>query len=139
MTAIVDFPVKPEARPYLDAFERGIGHNAQIEPAWLAGSRRRGLARFGELGFPSRKSESWRYLDLQPLQQQPLLPADPMPGANLERAHELLAHLALPGGVPRLVLVDGRFAQELSALAMPAGVWFGPTHSAIAERDHRLH
>src|ERR1700674_2690440 len=106
MNAIVDFPVKPEARPYLDAFERGIGRRTDAEPAWLARSRRRGLARFAETGFPSRKSESWRYLDLQPLQERPLLPADPVPGENLDAARERLAHLGLSPG-PRLVIVNG--------------------------------
>jgi Fe-S cluster assembly protein SufD len=134
MSAIVDFPVKPEARPYLDAFDRGIGHHAEIEPGWLAGSRRRGLSRFAETGFPSRKSESWRYLDLQPLVRQPLLPSGPAPGENLDAARELLAHLALPGRGPRLVIVDGLVADELSTRDMPAGVWFGATYSAIAER-----
>src|SRR6266487_3938148 len=96
MNAIVDFPVKPEARPYLDAFDRGVGHNPDNEPAWLARTRRRGIARFAETGFPSRKSESWRYLDLQKLQQHPLLPAAEPSGAVLRRMGERLAHLALP-------------------------------------------
>ena len=72
MSAVLDFPVKPEARPYLDAFRATAG-----EPEWLAGFRKQGLSRFAELGFPSRRSESWRYLDLQPLQKQPLLPSEP--------------------------------------------------------------
>ncbi|MGE5270719.1 MAG: hypothetical protein ACM3JG_13715, partial [Thiohalocapsa sp.] len=71
MSAVIDFPVKPEARPYLDAFAPAA------EPAWLAELRRRSLARFAELGFPSRKSERWRYLDLQPLAEAPLPPASP--------------------------------------------------------------
>jgi hypothetical protein len=45
MSAVVDFPVKPEARPYLDAFGRDFGRHAR-EPLWLAGQRRRSLARF---------------------------------------------------------------------------------------------
>jgi Fe-S cluster assembly protein SufD len=135
MSAIVDFPVKPEARAYLDAFDRGVGHNADAEPAWLARSRRRGIARFAETGFPSRKSESWRYLDLQPLQREPLLPADPMPGQNLDAARERLAHLALPGTRLRLVIVDGLFADELSMIDLPEGVWLSPTYAAIAERE----
>jgi len=73
MNAIVDFPVKPEARPYLDAFDRGVALNGASEPGPLARLRRRGLTRFAETGFPSRKSESWRYLDLQPLAQQPFV------------------------------------------------------------------
>jgi Fe-S cluster assembly protein SufD len=139
MNAVVDFPVKPEARPYLDAFDRGIGHNAQIEPAWLAANRRRGIARFAELGFPSRKSESWRYLDLQPLQRQPLLPAAAPSGAMFRTMSDRLAHLTLPKTSVRLVLIDGCFAGELSSIAMPEGVWFGPTRSGIAERPDLLH
>src|SRR6266481_4197240 len=73
MSAVVDFPVKPEARPYLEAFGRDFGRHAR-EPDWLAGQRRRSLARFAELGFPSRRSEAWRYLDLHRLGQRPMLP-----------------------------------------------------------------
>ena len=139
MNAIVDFPVKPEARPYLDAFERGVRQNPQVEPAWLAANRRRGMARFAELGFPSRKSESWRYLDLQPLQRQPLLPAAAPSAAMLRTMGDRLAHLTLPKTSVRLVLIDGCFARELSSIATPEGVWFGPTRSAIAERPDLVH
>jgi Fe-S cluster assembly protein SufD len=134
MNAIVDFPVKPEARPYLDAFDRdvrGVGHN---EPDWLAQSRRRAIARFAETGFPTRKSENWRYLDLQKLQREPLPPAAAPSGAVLRQMGERLAHLALPETGVRLVIVDGRFAAELSSTDVPEGVWFGPTATAVAER-----
>jgi Fe-S cluster assembly protein SufD len=136
MNAVVDFPVKPEARPYLDAFERAAGERASHEPGWLSGARRRGVARFAELGFPSRKSESWRYLDLRPLERQPLLPpAGPLQSEARDAAHKRLAGLALPRGGPRLVIVDGRFAPELSTSGTAAGIWFGPTSSAIVERE----
>jgi len=138
MNAIVDSLVKPEVRPYLDAFGRGVRHGADREPGWLADSRRRGIARFAETGFPSRKSESWRYLDLQPLAQHPLLPADPTPGENLDAMRRRLAQLALPGGGPRLVILDGLFSAELSSIDLPPAVWFGSTYSAIAERPDLL-
>ena len=80
MSAIVDFPVKPEARPYLDAFEGQVADHGPLAP-----HRRRGLTRFAETGFPSRKSESWRYLDLRPLAREPLLPAA-APSARVLRA-----------------------------------------------------
>src|SRR5260221_3995279 len=133
MTAIVDFPVKPEARPYLDAFEGRVADNTA-----LAQRRRRGLARFAETGFPTRKSESWRYLDLQPLARDPLLPAAAPSTAVLRATGDHLTGLLLPGKGPRLVLVDGHFAAEFSSLEMPEGVWFGPTSSAIAERPQLL-
>src|SRR5260370_15020355 len=74
MSAVVDFPVKPEARPYLDAFGRDDRRRVR-EPDLLARHRRRSLARFAELGFPSRRIEAWRYLDLRALEDSPMLPA----------------------------------------------------------------
>src|SRR5258707_3136592 len=133
MSAIVDFPVKPEARPYLDAFEGRVADRAP-----LAQHRRRGLTRFAEAGFPSRKSESWRYLDLQPLARQPLLPAAARSAEVLRAMGDHLTGLLLPGKGPRLVLVDGHFAAEFSSLDMPQGVWFGPTSAAIVERPALL-
>src|ERR1700680_670848 len=74
MSAVVDFPVKPEARPYLAAFGRAFGRHARGSD-WLFRQRRRSLLRFAELGFPSRRSEAWRYLDLRALETRPMLPA----------------------------------------------------------------
>lgn len=86
MSAVVDFPVKPEARPYLDAFRERAD-----EPAWLTTFRRQCLDRFARQGFPSRRSENWRYLDLQPLEKRPLLPSVP--------GHRMALPADLPDGV----------------------------------------
>jgi Fe-S cluster assembly protein SufD len=129
MTAIVDFPVKPEARDYLARFARDAG-----EPVWLASRRQQAMTRFAELGFPSRRSESWRYLDLQPLERQPLLPARPAARFDISALREWLAALSLPDIGARLVLVDGRFAPELSHLPTRSGVWFGTMAEAMRAR-----
>src|ERR1044071_9187842 len=120
MTAIVDFPVKPEARDYLSRFARDAG-----EPGWLASRRQQAMTRFAELGFPSRRSESWRYLDLRPLEQAPLLPARPAGHPRRFALRERIAAFGLAGSAARLVLVDGRFAPELSHSPLRNGVWFG--------------
>ena len=100
MNAVVDFPTRPETRPYVEAFRAPSG-----EPEWLSRQRRRNLARFAEQGFPSRRSEAWRYLDLRPLEQQPMLPA----GGGAP-PHIPPGDIALPALTYRLVLVDGRLA-----------------------------
>jgi Fe-S cluster assembly protein SufD len=123
MSAVVDFPVKSEAQPYLDAFSGTAG-----EPDWLARFRKQGISRFAELGFPGRRSESWRYLDLRGLEQHPLLPA------VMGQPMGVPDGLALDGGGPVLVLVDGRFAPELSRLESPRGIWLGSMRAAIADR-----
>jgi Fe-S cluster assembly protein SufD len=126
MSAVVDFPVKAEARPYLNAALGRAG-----EPDWLARHRRRSLARFAEQGFPSRRGEAWRYLDLRPLEQSPLLPV----GAAGARPSTLIDGIGFVGPAHRLVLVNGRFAPELSAPeGSPAGVWFGSTAAALDAR-----
>src|SRR5277367_2075544 len=132
MSAVVDFPVKPEARPYLEAFGRARHRN---DPDWLAGYRNRSLARFAELGFPSRRSEAWRYLDLHRLEQRPMLPTGSGPAAITSAVRAQLTEIGLPEPAHRLVLVNGSFAPELSRLdQLPSGVWLGPMAAAIAER-----
>jgi Fe-S cluster assembly protein SufD len=134
MSAIVDFPVKPEARPYLEAFGRGAFGRGQGEPDWLAGYRKGSLARFAELGFPSRRIESWRYLDLRALEQKPLLPASRKSTIG-PAIRTQLAEIGLAEPAYRLVLANGRFAPELSAIEkLPAGVWLGSMAVAIVER-----
>jgi Fe-S cluster assembly protein SufD len=133
MSAVIDFPVKPETRAYLDAFA-ARGRLAR-EPDWLAGYRRRSLARFAELGFPSRRGEAWRYIDLRALEETPLLPAGgvrPVVGAATRGQ---LDEIGFSGAACRLVLVGGMFVPEFSSIGqLPPGVWFGPMVEAIAER-----
>ncbi|TMJ42710.1 MAG: Fe-S cluster assembly protein SufD [Alphaproteobacteria bacterium] len=138
MSAVVDFPVKPEARPYLEAFGRDFGKHAR-EPGWLAGQRRRSLARFAELGFPSRRSEAWRYLDLRALEETPMLPVGSVRAVGGVAARELLAEVGLSETAHRLVLVDGCYAPELSTVGrLPSGVWLGATAAAIDEQPELI-
>ena len=135
MSIVVDFPVKPEARPYLDAFGSGDPGRRARDPDWLAGHRKRSLARFAELGFPSRRSEAWRYVDLRGLQDAPMLPASAMRVVAGMATRAQLAEVGLSQAAYRLVLVDGRLAPELSAVeGVSPGVWLGGTATAIAER-----
>jgi Fe-S cluster assembly protein SufD len=135
MSAVVDFPVKPEARPYLEAFGHGAFGQRGREPDWLTEYRKRSLARFAELGFPSRRSEAWRYLDLRALEQTPMLPAGALRAVAGATTRAQLAEMEFAGAAHRLVLVDGRFAPELSAIeGLPPGMWLGSMAAAIAER-----
>src|SRR5947209_18194718 len=117
MSAVIDFPVKPEARDYLACFAADPS-----EPGWLGERRRQGITRFAELGWPTRRSEGWRYLDLSPIGQ--MRPAKP-PAHSVDGA--AIARMALPQAGHRIVLVDGHFAPALSTLAPTSGLWFGST------------
>ena len=129
---LVDFPVKPEAQAYIGAVLGAAG-----EPDWLAQYRRRALARFAERGFPSRRGEAWRYLDLRPLAEAPLAPASGHGVEAVGAAAAQLAEIAFPAPAARLVLVDGMFMPALSSIeALPAGVHLRPTQAAIGTSPH---
>src|SRR5437764_15472852 len=113
MSAVVDFPVKPETRAYLEGFVR---HRRKGDPDWLAGYRNRSLARFAELGFPSRRSEAWRYLDLRALEQRPIAPAGRETAVITPALRAQLTEIGLAEPGYRLVLLNGIFAPGLSRL-----------------------
>jgi Fe-S cluster assembly protein SufD len=129
MSTFVDFPAKPETRPYLDAF-----HGVAGEPEWLGRFRRQSLDRFARQGFPSRRSENWRYLDLRALEKNPLLPV----ASSHEGTAASLAGVTLASPTYRLVFVDACFSPALSGVTgghgLPEGVWLGSMKAAIAER-----
>ena len=124
--------VKSETKPYVEAFRagpRGAG-----EPHALAARRQAALARFGDLGFPTRRQEAWRFTDLRPLQR-----AEFPPSAGTGEARVSLDAWRLEGNAHRLVLVDGKFSPELSQPgALPQGVWLASTARTLAERPELL-
>lgn len=121
--------IKAETTPYLEAF-RALSRPAG-EPRWLTGRREAALARFAELGFPTRRQESWRFNDLRVLQRCEFPPS----AAGGAAAWEKLERRRFAGDAHRLVLVDGRFMPDLSDIGtLPEGVWLGSTAVALAER-----
>ena len=117
-----------ETAPYLDAFR---ARPPAYEPAWLATGRAAGLARFAELGFPTRREEAWRFTDLRPLQAR-TFPPDAVTSRDPRTAP---LPLRFAGACHRMVLVAGRFAPELSEIGpLPAGAWLASTATTLAER-----
>ena len=124
---------KDEAWPYLEAIDRFDPHLEAVQPEWLRRERLRALGAFGDQGFPDRKNEAWRYLDLRPLIARPMLPAPAAP-VDVAAVQAALSGFERTGTGPLLVIVDGRFCQGLSSVEVPAGIWFGSMARAIVER-----
>ncbi len=122
--------VKAETAPYFDAFR---ARPEAEEPDWLAARREAALDRFGELGFPTRRQEAWRFTSLRPLQGANFGPAP----SSVTVVHQALDPYRLKGPGHRLilVLVNGRFAPGLSTLGeLPAGAWLASTRRTLGER-----
>ncbi len=90
-------------------------------PAWLEDQRREAMDQLHAHALPSSKDEAWRYTSLKGLLEQEFTrSAETMTALQPEDLEEIL----IPGlESHRIVLVNGRYAPELSALGdLPNGV-----------------
>lgn len=101
----------------------------------LSEVRAQARARFAELGFPHGKLEAWRETSLAPALARTYSHAA---AVSLDRAREALEALPQANlGLPRLVVVNGRFEPALSdidALALPIGSFAGSLAEAASAR-----
>ncbi|MGE5358935.1 MAG: Fe-S cluster assembly protein SufD [Bacteroidales bacterium] len=122
---------------YQAEFERAA-HTA-AEPAWFGELRRDALARFTSLGFPTTRQEEWRFTNVAPIAEAPFEVARPAL-VGPERLAELRFSSA---GIDEMVIVNGRFAPELSTIgALPRGTIVAGSldarHAPLSAGDARL-
>ncbi len=101
------------------------------EPAWLAARRAAAAERFAAVGVPSSRDEDWRFTPVSAIANT----AWTAPGVSPEVTAADIARFRLSTG-SLAVLVDGRFAPDLSEL--PAGVTASSLHAAISEGNAEL-
>jgi Fe-S cluster assembly protein SufD len=103
---------------YLTAFEEFERTIADWDTPWLRPIRNAAIARFGELGFPGRKNEDWKFTSLTSLAKVPFKLAT-------ER-QEVSTDIILPhvfDGAYQLVFVNNRYRSDLSKIGdLPAGL-----------------
>jgi Fe-S cluster assembly protein SufD len=96
---------------------------------WLQDLRDHAASRFVELGFPSVRDEEWRFTNVSPIASTEFRPA---PATRL--AAEALDAFLYADAPFRLVIVNGRFAPELSRTSgLPTGMRFGSLAAASTE------
>ena len=119
-TEAVDNKGQSVAR-YLDQFAQVEARAKSSGQEWLLPVRREAMDRFAALGFPTTHDEDWRFTNLGPIAQTAFRPADVTACKVDVGALEPFAFAGLTA--PRVVLVNGRYAPALSALAgLPKGV-----------------
>jgi Fe-S cluster assembly protein SufD len=120
-----------ETAPYRAAFD---ALTRRAEPTWLGERRAAAMQRFEELGFPTRRSEAWRFTDLKPLRRTSFAPA----GAGVGVAPDLGPWL-YPAKTHRVVLIDGLLSPELSEVGdLPKGAYLAGAAQTLAERPDLL-
>ncbi len=123
------------SRSAFERFEAGVPSS---QASWLRSLRRKGMARFEELGFPTTRDEEWKYTNVSPIARTPFQHAAALPGPDLtpetlgqQRPAERLA-------ANELVFVNGSFAPELSALPAGGGLRVAGLRQALAREPDRL-
>jgi len=81
--------------------------------SWLDHLRKRGMEDFLALGFPTTKLENWKYTNVTPIRRITFQPSSECPYGFIP---ETLRVQAESYNSPRLVFVNGRFDQRLSAV-----------------------
>jgi Fe-S cluster assembly protein SufD len=94
-------------RRWAEAFEATAAERAG-EPAWLEAARKAAIARFAELGVPTRRHEEWKYTSAERIARVAVATR-----AGGDARGDALDALDLGlGDQPRLVFVNGRLAPE---------------------------
>lgn len=106
---------------------------------WLQNQRQQATQRFLQTGFPTRKSELWRYTSVDSLLNNSFVPAtqETMVQETMVVSEDIKALAQTQK--QRIVFVNGRFSAQLSQLEdLPSGVYIASVQEALAERSDML-
>jgi len=98
-------------------------------PDWLRAMRDAGAAKFGELSFPTRKDEDWRFTNIAPLVRSNF-EAITAPTESVDSA-AIQSFTIADANWAELVFVDGFFAPNLSRIPEQRGLTVQPISEAI--------
>ena len=106
---------------YVEEFTELSRNGASAEPAWLRETRRAGIEKFAELGFPTPRNEDWHFTSVAPIAESVF---SPLRGTSGEIDRSALEPFTFAQrDWPLLVFVNGRHDAGLSSLgALAKGV-----------------
>ncbi len=123
---------------YVDA-QRGLQAGAfALDPEWIRSLRTSALARFQELGFPTarRGNEEWKYTDVRPITRIPFKPVIGTEAGSAFTAERLQSLVPSDPEWHRIVVVDGRFREDLSSIdQLPTGARVMNLAQAIEDEE----
>ena len=100
--------------------ERGFGAHD-----WLGEIRERAYERLQALGFPTRKSEAWKYINLDPILNASFIPTDGTSLPDFTDETLIQDHFLSEYGSNRLVFINGIYSNKFSSVQkLPAGSVF---------------
>jgi Fe-S cluster assembly protein SufD len=119
---------------YLKGFEAFSRNGGSSAPQWARSLRLSGIARFGELGFPTMKNEDWHFTSVAPIAERDFTPLTGTTPARGVTAAQLAPFTFGATDWPTLVFVNGRYDASLSTVTgLPDGVRVLPLGRAYEE------
>ncbi len=113
---------------YVAAHKAFAAAGGKRAPAWLRRRRAAAIERFAALGFPTTRQEEWRFTSVAPIADGTF--------ALARTGRPAPRPTVAAGAALRLVLVNGRYAPELSSLAaLPPGVTVTGLAAALSGGD----
>ncbi|HMA02448.1 MAG TPA: hypothetical protein VKP02_08775, partial [Gemmatimonadaceae bacterium] len=106
---------------YVEEFTELSRNGASAEPAWLRETRRAGIEKFAELGFPTPRNEDWHFTSVAPIAESVF---SPLRGTSGEIDGSALdPFIFAQRDWPLVVFVNGRYDARLSSFgALAEGV-----------------
>jgi len=106
-------------------------------PPWLREIKGKAIARFGELGIPTRRDEEWRFTNLRPIEKTSFaLPPDGSEAVDADDVKHF-SHEGLGGA--QLVFINGRFSPAHSNFDnLPKSVTVCSLAEAFASQEQML-
>ena len=120
---------------YVRQYEAAAANGGSRAPDWLRSLRAESIDQFRKAGFPGPKDEEWRFTPLAPLIRANLGVAGSAAAVALA---DLEPFIFDRPDWPRLVLVDGRFRPELSAVPAWPGVTIQNLETALTADPEAL-
>ena len=98
---------------YVEDFTELSSNGGRAEPAWLRETRRAGIEKFAELGFPTPRNEDWHFTSVAPIAESVF---SPLRGSSGTIEREALEPFTFgQSDWPLLVFVNGRYSTALSS------------------------
>jgi Fe-S cluster assembly protein SufD len=142
--------VAPESQSLFESsltpFQEAV-HSASGLPEWFGSFQKESLKQYFQLGFPTRKQEAWKYIDLKPLQALALVPYNGGSVLSHQDEKALAQDFLQPGEsleptIIRLVFINGVFSETASHLPtqenLPPGVSISPLSKAFQTHSPKL-
>ncbi len=136
MSASVSSPVS-STQSFQDQANAFAASASESAPAPLTTLRAAGAEAFARLGFPTTRSEDWKYTSVSAIANTPFVAAQERAVGTLDAA--ALAPYTFGGAWPLVVFLNGRYAPALSSIgALPDGVRVMDLASAAVQEPELL-